>query len=66
MARNTLVALIVLVPYLAQLVAIPWVNRIQPLILGIPFFHCWLFVWMLLTPLFTVAVHRILRPDREE
>lgn len=66
MGGRTLVAIIILVPFLAQLAVIPWVNHIEPLIFGIPFLHCWLFAWMLLTPLFTLAVHKILRPDTEE
>jgi hypothetical protein len=66
MSKRVLVALIAIIPFVAQLVVIPWVNHIQPLVLGIPFLHVWLFVWMLLTPVFTLAIHRILNPSAEE
>ncbi|WCK54473.1 DUF3311 domain-containing protein [Aneurinibacillus sp. Ricciae_BoGa-3] len=56
---NFLIVLLVAIPFLAQLVALPFVNHIQPIIIGFPFLHFWLFIWMLLTPVFTWAVYRI-------
>jgi hypothetical protein len=47
------------------LVVIPWVNHIYPIIFGFPFFHFWLLLWMILTPLFTFAVYRIQKSQGE-
>lgn len=38
-------------PYVLYLAVLPLVNRIHPVILGIPFFTVWMFVAVLLTPL---------------
>jgi hypothetical protein len=59
MMRQWLIVLLVVIPFVAQLVVIPWVNHIQPFVLGFPFFHFWLLLWMILTPLFTFAIYRI-------
>jgi hypothetical protein len=54
-----LIFILVLIPFLAQLVALPLVNKIHPFILGFPLFHFWLLIWMVLTPVFTWAVYKI-------
>lgn len=56
---KVLIFVLVLIPFLAQLVALPLVNKIHPFILGFPLFHFWLLIWMLLTPVFTWAVYKI-------
>lgn len=50
-----------LVPFVLFLVAVPWVNRVDPVVLGIPFLPFWLLVSTLLTP---VAVSLAYRGDR--
>lgn len=54
-----LIVVLVLIPFLAQLVALPFVNSIHPIILGFPLFHFWLLLWMILTPVFTWAIYKI-------
>ncbi|WP_290587119.1 DUF3311 domain-containing protein [Alicyclobacillus sp.] len=61
--RRFIVFILFIVPFLAQLVALPWVNRIHPIILGFPLLHFWLLIWMVLTPLFTWAIHAILSKE---
>lgn len=39
-------------PVVAFLVVPPFVNRVEPVVLGLPFLMCWLLVATLLTPLF--------------
>jgi len=39
--------------------AVPLVNRVEPRVLGLPFFLAWLFVWVLLTPAFLGLVYFI-------
>ncbi|SFV04217.1 DUF3311 domain-containing protein [Alicyclobacillus macrosporangiidus] len=63
--RRFAVWILFIVPFLAQLVALPWVNRIHPMVLGFPLLHFWLLIWMLLTPLFTLAIHWVLRKEEQ-
>ncbi|WML43023.1 DUF3311 domain-containing protein [Neobacillus sp. PS3-40] len=56
---KVLIFILVLIPFLAQLVALPLVNKMHPIILGFPLLHFWLLIWMVLTPLFTWAVFHI-------
>jgi hypothetical protein len=36
-------------PFVGMLVAIPWVNRTEPYVLGMPFLLFWIVVWVALT-----------------
>lgn len=36
-------------PFLGMLVAIPAVNRVKPLVLGLPFLLFWVVLWVILT-----------------
>ncbi|MDP4084753.1 MAG: DUF3311 domain-containing protein [Bacillota bacterium] len=56
---KALIFVLVLIPFLAQLVALPLVNKINPIIAGFPLFHFWLLIWMILTPVFTFIVYKI-------
>ncbi|WP_233518465.1 DUF3311 domain-containing protein [Streptomyces corynorhini] len=50
-----------LVPFVLFLGALPWVNRVQPVVLGLPFLALWLLGSTVVTPL---AVWRAYRGDR--
>ncbi|WP_335940348.1 DUF3311 domain-containing protein [Streptomyces sp. PTD5-9] len=50
-----------LVPYVLYLGALPWVNRVEPVVLGLPFLFVWLLGATLLTP---VAAWLTRRGDR--
>ncbi|WP_328910353.1 DUF3311 domain-containing protein [Streptomyces sp. NBC_00234] len=50
-----------LVPYVLYLVAVPFVNRVRPLVFGVPFLFVWMLGATLLTP---VAVWLTRRADR--
>ncbi|MBW5261778.1 MULTISPECIES: DUF3311 domain-containing protein [Streptomyces] len=50
-----------LVPYVLYLGALPFVNRVHPVVLGLPFLFFWLLGATLLTP---VAVWLTRRGDR--
>lgn len=49
------------VPVAMLLAALPLVNRAEPRILGLPFLLVWLIFWVLIAPLFMVAVERLRR-----
>jgi len=39
--------------------AVPFVNRVEPRILGMPFLFAWLAFWMLTIPIFMSAADRL-------
>ncbi|MFQ6109779.1 MAG: DUF3311 domain-containing protein [Candidatus Aminicenantales bacterium] len=52
MQRGTLYALLLgSIPFLTLVFALPLVNRIHPVILGLPFILFWILSWVILTPL---------------
>jgi hypothetical protein len=48
------------VPYLLFVVALPFVNRVDPVVLGLPFLFFWVLIGVLLSPL---AIWLALRGD---
>jgi len=55
--------LLAAVPFTALTFAVPFVNRDQPRIAGIPFLLCWIVAWALLAPAFLWAISRLERHD---
>ncbi|GGO52172.1 DUF3311 domain-containing protein [Streptomyces lasiicapitis] len=51
-----------LVPFVLYVGALPFVNRVRPLVLGLPFLFAWLLAATLLTP---VAVWLAYRGDQK-
>ncbi len=63
MARSMAVGFI---PFVGMLVGIPFVNSTREVI-GIPLLGVWILAWVLVTPLFLLAAHRLLpAAEREE
>ena len=51
MQKGTKLALILgAIPFITLVFALPLVNRIYPLILGLPFILAWILGWVILTP----------------
>jgi hypothetical protein len=51
------------VPFVALVGALPWVNRVEPMILGLPFLLFWIFAWVALTPMVLFVAYLIERRD---
>ncbi|EPH39251.1 DUF3311 domain-containing protein [Streptomyces aurantiacus] len=47
-----------LVPFVLYVGALPFVNRVRPLVLGLPFLFAWLLAATLLTPVAVWLAHR--------
>jgi hypothetical protein len=58
------------VPFLTLALALPFVNRIEPFVLGLPFVLFWIVLWVALTPLALFAAYRCERkfnlPETED
>ena len=48
---------LLLIPFIA-LLWVPFYNRAQPVIAGLPFFYVWQFAWVMLAAILTWIVHR--------
>ncbi len=58
MQKGTKLALILgAIPFLTLVFALPFVNRITPVILGFPFILFWILLWVILTPGVLFAAH---------
>jgi len=55
---SALSIVLALVPVLALSAGIPWANRLEPRIVGLPFLPAYICIWILLTPAFMYAVYR--------
>ncbi|MFF5260036.1 DUF3311 domain-containing protein [Actinomadura viridis] len=53
-------------PFAFFLGAVPWVNRTEPYVLGLPFFLFWLSLSIVLTSVCMAAVYRLDPANREE
>jgi hypothetical protein len=51
------------IPALALVAGLPFVNRLEPVVLGLPFLLSWILGWVLLTPLFLAAAYVMTRRD---
>jgi hypothetical protein len=58
------------VPFITLAFSLPFVNRAEPFILGLPFVLFWIVLWVALTPLALFAAYccekRWNRPESEE
>jgi hypothetical protein len=60
MKKGTRWALILgAVPFITLVFALPFVNRVHPVILGLPFLLFWILLWVLLTPAILFAAYII-------
>ncbi|KEO84938.1 DUF3311 domain-containing protein [Tumebacillus flagellatus] len=58
-APKLAVIILALLPFVAQLLVLPFVNRMDPVIFGLPFLHFWFFLWIVLSPVCTYSIYRI-------
>ena len=42
--------LLAVLPFIGILLGVPFVNRVEPLVLGMPLVLAWIVLWVLLTP----------------
>jgi hypothetical protein len=71
MRKGTKLALILgAIPFITLVFALPLVNRIEPMILGLPFLLFWILFWVILTPLILFVAYILEKkynpPDEED
>jgi len=58
MQKGTKLALILAaLPFISLVFALPLVNRIEPVILGLPFILFWIVSWVILTPVILLGAY---------
>jgi hypothetical protein len=45
------------VPFVTLVFMLPFVNRIEPIVLGLPFLLFWILTWVMLTPFILLAAY---------
>lgn len=61
MVKKALIVILILLPFV-QLALLPLVNRIEPIMFGLPFFHFWL-LWIIVTPLCSFGIYQMQKKD---
>jgi hypothetical protein len=61
--RSRLALPVALVPVLALVFGLPFSNRLEPVVLGLPFLLFWILAWVVATPLFLGAAYLLAEPS---
>jgi hypothetical protein len=56
--RTTLSLVLALIPACALIGGLPFVNRLEPILFGLPFLLFWILAWVVLTPVFLFLAYR--------
>ncbi|MCI4138664.1 DUF3311 domain-containing protein [Bacillus vallismortis] len=62
MVKKALIVILILLPFI-QLALLPLVNRMEPIMFGLPFFHFWLLLWIIITPLCSFGIYQMQKKD---
>lgn len=63
MGKKVFYFILIAVPYIVMLGAIPFVNRIHPIIFGLPFLHFWILIGMIISPISTYIIYRLQKSE---
>lgn len=52
-------------PFIGVLLGIPFVNRVEPLVLGMPFVLAWIVMWVVLSSIIMAVIYLLDPTNRE-
>ncbi|MFM0596226.1 MULTISPECIES: DUF3311 domain-containing protein [Burkholderiaceae] len=52
-------------PFVGILLGVPFVNRVEPLMLGMPFVLAWIVMWVVLSAIIMAVVYRLDPSNRQ-
>jgi xanthosine utilization system XapX-like protein len=51
--------LLAVLPFIGILLGVPFVNRVEPLMLGMPFVLAWIVMWVVLSSVIMAIIYRL-------
>jgi Protein of unknown function (DUF3311) len=51
--------LLAALPFIGILLGVPFVNRVEPLVLGMPFVLAWIVLWVVLSAVIMALIYRL-------
>ena len=51
--------LLAVLPFVGILLGVPFVNRVEPLVLGMPFVLAWIVMWVVLSSVIMAIIYRL-------
>ncbi|MFL9983714.1 DUF3311 domain-containing protein [Paraburkholderia sediminicola] len=52
-------------PFIGILLGVPFVNRVEPLVLGMPFVLAWIVMWVVLSSIIMAIIYRLDPSNRQ-
>ncbi|MEZ0604097.1 DUF3311 domain-containing protein [Paraburkholderia sp. IW21] len=52
-------------PFIGMLLGVPFVNRVEPLVLGMPFVLAWIVMWVVLSAIIMAIIYRLDPTNRQ-
>ena len=52
-------------PFIGILLGVPFVNRVEPLVLGMPLVLAWIVMWVVLSSIIMAIIYRLDSTNRE-
>ncbi|MFM0731198.1 DUF3311 domain-containing protein [Paraburkholderia sediminicola] len=52
-------------PFVGILLGVPFVNRVEPLVLGMPFVLAWIVMWVVLSSIIMAVIYRLDPTNRQ-
>ncbi|MFM0075157.1 DUF3311 domain-containing protein [Paraburkholderia sediminicola] len=52
-------------PFIGILLGVPFVNRVEPLVLGMPFVLAWIVMWVVLSSIIMAIIYRLDPTNRQ-
>ena len=60
-----LIRVLAALPFIGILLGVPFVNRVEPLMLGMPFVLAWIVMWVVLSSIIMAIVYRLDPSNRQ-
>jgi hypothetical protein len=51
--------LLALLPFIGIIIGVPFVNRVEPLVLGMPLVLAWIVIWIVLSAVIMAIIYRL-------